>query len=476
MFLKLALLMSLFSSPPKPKVIVVGAGLAGLTAAYRLEQQGFDVEVYEARNRVGGRVFSIKVGDRFKELGAQNITDGGEALHLRALIKEFNLTLESGEKTLDTSYYSEGKLEPLHDLLDQKKFNPESLHKQILELGKKSKNLREVALGLLDQSDQVYKVIEVRMAAYEGGPLEKLSTLYIETLYYTLLGGICSSHKERMIKYAFIVGGNARLPEKMAEKLKVHLNAPLKRVAKDKQSYVLTFKNNTVKADIVILAIPCSVYKDILFAEDVVPNKKLLAIQNVEYGQHAKVLIPFKEKFQTSFTINNERSTCFFDHCEDTLIIYYTGQASLFSEETLSSIYVKEHAMIENAYYPFAPSFKCPVLAKDCASGEYSGPVAYSWPADPYARGSYSYIKAGQEELLTSQTIVRGEPVKKLFAPEGEIYFAGEHASILSDVPGTMEAAVESGERTARLIINKWKHRHTQESVAELSPNPNTDR
>src|SRR5579862_1585362 len=42
----------------RPGVIVVGAGLAGLCAAYELQGLGFDVKVFEARNRVGGRVFS----------------------------------------------------------------------------------------------------------------------------------------------------------------------------------------------------------------------------------------------------------------------------------------------------------------------------------------------------------------------------------------------------------------------------------
>ena len=51
-------------------VAVVGAGLAGLTAAYRLQQQGFDVTVFEGRDRVGGRVWSVRKGDFLMDLGA----------------------------------------------------------------------------------------------------------------------------------------------------------------------------------------------------------------------------------------------------------------------------------------------------------------------------------------------------------------------------------------------------------------------
>ena len=52
----------LFAEKPKTeieKVIVIGAGLAGLTTAYRLQAQGIDVEVYEARSRLGGRILTV---------------------------------------------------------------------------------------------------------------------------------------------------------------------------------------------------------------------------------------------------------------------------------------------------------------------------------------------------------------------------------------------------------------------------------
>ncbi|MCI0616191.1 FAD-dependent oxidoreductase, partial [bacterium] len=48
----------------QPAVVVIGAGLAGLTTAYRLQQKGIAVHVYEARNRVGGRIFTVRLGDR----------------------------------------------------------------------------------------------------------------------------------------------------------------------------------------------------------------------------------------------------------------------------------------------------------------------------------------------------------------------------------------------------------------------------
>ena len=74
----------ILAMPSKEKIIIVGAGLAGLTTAYRLLQKQYDIEVYEARARVGGRVHTVLIenldgGYSPAELGAQNLTDGGSS-------------------------------------------------------------------------------------------------------------------------------------------------------------------------------------------------------------------------------------------------------------------------------------------------------------------------------------------------------------------------------------------------------------
>ena len=70
---------SIFASQKSPKIVVIGAGLSGLTTAYRLHEKGLDVELYEARHRVGGRVFTVNVMGHVAELGGQNILDGGDS-------------------------------------------------------------------------------------------------------------------------------------------------------------------------------------------------------------------------------------------------------------------------------------------------------------------------------------------------------------------------------------------------------------
>lgn len=119
---------SIFAENKKESVTVIGAGLAGLTCAYRLHKAGLDVDLYEARTRVGGRVFTVNVEGHSAELGGQNITDGGEAQNLRRLIAELGLEETESRINLANSYFYDGtRLAQIDQLIRNKQFNPKSL-------------------------------------------------------------------------------------------------------------------------------------------------------------------------------------------------------------------------------------------------------------------------------------------------------------------------------------------------------------
>ena len=67
----------------------------------------------------------------------------------------------------------------------------------------------EVLSALFDPNDPAFKCLSVRLACYEGAPIENLSSYYTETLYHMILGGISAAHKENAIKLASIKGGNS---------------------------------------------------------------------------------------------------------------------------------------------------------------------------------------------------------------------------------------------------------------------------
>lgn len=450
-----------FAENTSPKIVVVGAGIAGLTTAHRLKQKGADVHLYEARGRVGGRIFTVKVAGNISELGGQNLADGGEAANILQLVEEFKLELYEEKIPLKFSYFTGTELIP-ESQLSKNQLDPKTLHTQIDELVKTSKNMKEVLDGLLEKDCLLYKTVATKLAAFEGGSIENLSTAYAETLYYALLGGIAPVHEtegteDHYMTLKSIKEGNGLLTGKMAEGLggRLHLNKVLESVVKDASGYVLTFKDQKVHADILVLACPCTVYSDISFGEDVIPSEKLKAIRNVLYGANARILIPFHQPPQYLGAVINDRLISFFAANSYLYTLFYVGETSRFTPETLQSTYAKDKPMIEMVCPGLCPS-SLPEYAKDQSFGVYEGPVGYSWPNDPYVKGSYSYIAAGQEAVLTELSEVEGESVKTLFAPIGQLYFAGEHASILMETPGTIEAACESGERAARMILKTF--------------------
>lgn len=254
------------------------------------------------------------------------------------------------------------------------------------------------------------------------------------------------------------------LLEKMADKLKerVHLNMPLVSVSKGQDaSYVLFFENGEkVSADILVLTMPCSVYNDISFEESLIPVDRLESIRKVQYGTNAKILVPFSVPISKRITLINDRIVGHFDEKCTLLTLYFTGDAGKFSEESILDAYRQERPMLEFGFKELCPILSTPTIAQDASFVSYDGPVGHSWPNDPYAKGSYSYIAEGQEKILTAMQEENGEKVRSLFAPiDGTLFFAGEHATILMDVPGTMEAACESGERTARMIQKLYEQK-----------------
>lgn len=451
----LALPAMIFALPEgaSPKVVVVGAGIAGLTTAYRLQQQGIDVELYEARARVGGRILTVHINDQIGELGAQSIFDGGKAEHLCRLIEESGLEIQSDAVLLNHAYFDGEKVISNHELIPQ--FDPDSLQNKLAFIRQHSDSMFEVLSALFDSNDPAFKYFSTRLAGYEGAPVENLSSRYTETLYHMILGGLSAAHQENTANLAGVKGGNSLLPEKLAQALanRVHLNTPLLSVSKASNgSYTLLFQNGeTTNADILVLAIPCSVYTDICFEEAVIPQQRLAAIQTVRYGTNAKILIPFAEAPQKRTTLINDRIGAFFNANRHLLTFYYTGESGRFSANTINDTFNQDRSMLEIGYSYF--SLASPVMAQDKSFIQYHVPVGYGWLNDPYAKGSYSYIAPGQDALLTRINAVEGETVKTLFAPiDRTLYFVGEHTSILQDVPGTMEAACESGERAARMI------------------------
>lgn len=441
------------------KIIVIGAGLSGLTTAYRLQERGFHVEVYEARNRVGGRVFTINIDGHIGELGGQNILNGGEAKNSIALIDHLGLDTRRKKTILNLHYFFDGKMYNVTPLLKNRQTSPKDLTSQLQALALNAQTMQDVLQGLFNPQDILYKTCSTFLAGYEGAPVEKLSPFYISTLYHILLGGFCTAHpstgEETFLDIMTVHGGNGLIAEKLAEKLsgRIHLNHPLQEIEKNPAGcYQLTFKNGRhADADILILTIPCPVYKNIAISANVIPDERRLKIESVQNGTTEKILAPILPISSKLGSYTNGRMITLENDDGCLLNMYYMGSHSGFTRATIEEIFRKDLPFVHQIYT--TPNLSAPVLAIDQSFGCYHCPVGHSWVNDPFAMGSYSYVGVGQEEAFTSISEIQGEKVKTLFAPlENSLFFAGEHTSVLLDIGGTIEAAVESGERTARMV------------------------
>ena len=134
--------------------------------------------------------------------------------------------------------------------------------------------MRQLLSHIAEENSLLYKALATRLAAYEGAPIEKPSSLYAETLWHMLLEGVYSAHPgndklENRAHFLYLKEGNSTLPEKMAEALKgnVHFNSPLIRVKKTRDNhFALTFqKGEKIQGDLLVMAIPCPLYDTIVF-------------------------------------------------------------------------------------------------------------------------------------------------------------------------------------------------------------------
>lgn len=439
----------------KFKIAIIGAGLAGLTAAYRLKDH-FDVQVFEARERIGGRVFSATIDGRTIELGGQNIADGGDAKCISALLDEFSLKTTQVELSLDPQYFDGETFLDVNALLKERKFDPTVLHSKLKALKKTCKNMEEVLSSLFEKGDPLYKSTAIRLAGYEGTSVDKLSTHYIETLYHILMGGISAAHgvpeeDDPLVEFTYLKEGNSTLIDALTKDLEVHTNCALKELAKVDQGYILKFSNGqTFEANIVVLAIPCSCYDSIHF-NGVIPDDKLDKICQVQYGANAKILIPAEKGKKR--TLLSQEFISFFDEQSEIVTLYISGKKAVFDEKTIQPIYQEGKAVLEKAYQT---AFINQVEVADTRK-DYKSSVGYSWPNDPFAKGSYSYVGPGQDFFLEIAE-KDGVRLKQLFTPlHDSLYFAGEHTSTELEVMGTMEAACGSGEKVARIIIDQFK-------------------
>jgi monoamine oxidase len=439
-------------------VTVIGAGLAGLSAAYELHRAGWEVKVLEARDRVGGRVYSIRSfsDGLVAEAGGEFIDDS----HTRmlAFARQFGLKLGrvgswQGQKGDWASF--DGKAGAM---IDRELWGTD-LHAEIdrvwhalAELGKhvpdptRPDTARE-AEHLDRQSAADW------LAALDVHPLAKnYFTQHIRAEYtteperYSLLdlarnASMYYSTLDRNLNWR-VIGGNDQIPQALARALPdVRLNAVVTAISVMGDSVLTAYRAGSSHVSLssrsAILAIPLTAARSIRFDPALPPAHRRM-VEDVSYGAVTKVMIEYRKQFWKDAGWNGRFVT-------DAPIVYtWHATSHLDGERGVLTVYTggepgaKLAALRDEERIRLAVGEVEKVFPGSSEWIEHAATVA--WPNEPYTRGSYLVLAPGQ---VTAHW-------RTLFEPAGRLFFAGEHATALQ---GFMEGAVESGQRAAANII-----------------------
>jgi monoamine oxidase len=450
-----------------PRVVIVGGGSAGLTAAYRLRQAGCVAELHEASNRLGGRCWTRRnyfADGQITEHGAELIDTGHHAT--RKLARQLGLKLDDLLADQDPEdvalYYFDGQ--PYTDAQAEKDYR-EVRPKLKADLDaapfptlyfSNTKRGREIDnMSLTEYIDAIVpggrkskfgQLLEICYEGEYGGDAEVqsgLNLLYLlgfSTKNFEILG----ESDERF----HIRGGTDLLTTRLAEKLPGQITMESELVAIERKSngkYALSFKEGgptkTVTADRVILALPFSIMRSSVdFSKAGFKNLKKIAIREQGMGTNSKLMVQFTNRYWR--TLGNTGET-FSDRGYGTTwesSRVQPGNSGLLNGWNGGTDGVRQDGPDQVLAQRFLAQIE-PVLPG--ISARYNGRAKNDhWPSYPWTKGSYSFLKVGQYQRFSG---VEREV-------EGACHFAGEHTSI--DFPGWLEGGVESGERAAEEVAS----------------------
>ncbi len=448
-------------------VAVVGGGVAGLTAAYRLQKAGQKVHLYEASQRLGGRMFTrqqFNADSQFVELGAELVDTGHK--DLIRLARELGLRVQNllkGDPGHDTLWF-DGRARSEEELL--RAFRPlgeriaadaAGLYDARGDFTEKARRFDQLSLAdyLADRGcDCDPWVVQLIIAAYEpefGVEAARQSSLNLIDFINpdTSKGFQVFGDSDEAWR---VEGGNGRLTDALAAKLmagttEVRLERRLRRIETAEGAIRLEFATEKGPAahtyERVILALPFTVLRQVagVFDLDLSEDKKR-AIQEMGYGNNVKVFRSFESRvwrspgqppangsvFAEARTYQNVWETSRGQAGKRGIITNLLGgrRATGYSEAAMAGYLDELDAVfpgIKAAYDGKAGSMNWPKVST--ALGSYSAPLV----------GQYTWINAAAARTELG----------------GRLLFAGEHTSLES--PGFMNGGVESGNRAARELL-----------------------
>lgn len=439
-----------------PRVAIVGGGLAGLLCAWRLRGAGIASTVYEAGQRVGGRVLTLR--DHFGTGSAIEL--GGEFIDTEHAVMR-HLAEELGEPLDDRAALTDG-LQAERWWFADRLVDDAELVRLFTPVA-----ARMAADAAREDDEEAFAAIDAQSITtwLEANGTDPLLLTILYTAYTAEYGLAASEQSAWNLLWLIdsetpdpfrVFGdsderfhcrnGNDALVKGLATRLgdAVRLDHRLAAVRADSGAFVLDFATaqgaSTVTADYVVMTLPFTILRDIPLAVDLSEDKRRV-IAELGYGTNAKVIGAFTEPV---WRTRHQASGTFFadggvQECWDssvgqsvdgaTLTHFVGGSAGLRMGEVEPETWMSDLLPTVESVFPGASAAHRPGKA-----------VRMHWPSAPLTRGSYACYRVGQGAFSG----VEGERA-------GNLLFAGEHTSI--DFQGYLEGAAESGLRAANELL-----------------------
>jgi len=413
-----------------PTAIVIGAGMAGLAAARQLQQDGLSVRILEARNRIGGRIFTDRSLGIPVDMGASWI-HGPEGNPITALAQSAGASTYRTDD--DSLVVYDGNGNALSDAVMDAAYDQYlELLEQVGESATPGQSLAQ-AIAVINPAWLTDPVMVYQLSAYAefdaGGAIEALNAIeWDEDEAYPGEDILFPSGYDAVVNH-------------LAQGLQIHLEQVVERIRVDATGVEVQTRQGTFVADYCLCTLPIGVLKaGTVTFEPPLPSAFQEAISSLGVGHVNKVAMHFSEPFwdetvqyvgytaaplkgQYPYTMNVSR----FVPGANMLMTFALGAYGL-AMETQSNEQIQEDVLaMLGTIYPDASAPESLLVSR--------------WTQDPYSRGSYSL--AGVDTLAA-----HFEQFEENVA--GRLFFAGEHTDVR--FRGTVHGAYNSGLRAAAAI------------------------
>jgi monoamine oxidase len=443
-----------------PRIAIIGAGIAGLTCAYRLEQAGVTATLFDSWNRVGGRMFTARgmwADDQLVELGGELIDT--DHTSLIGLAQELDLSLDSLLEDEDSgirqdTWFFEGRQVGDAEIVDAFRAVAPRMAMDVESEEDEGEFTRIDGMGLGAYLDSLPDLDPLLRALLDVAYVGEYGREIDEQSPWNLLWLIDSEAPEPFRVYgdsdeAFHVsGGNDQIPNLLAERLAspIELEHRLARVIEGGDgSFRLTFERAgrsslEVRFDHVVFALPFTRLREVELEPDL-PAEKREIVDTLGIGTNAKLMGQFGERvWRTEHDASGSVTT------DNGLQLVWETSRGQDGEAGILTVFAGGHIgeAIGDGSAEAQMTSRLEQLDEIFAgTGDayLDGSAArMHWPTVEHAMGSYSCYLPGQARFSG----LEGERV-------GNLHFCGEHTSV--DYQGYMNGGAESGERVAAELL-----------------------